>query len=165
MCAACQSDRYKRLENVRRRGNSRSARGGTAKCRAEKQASKNRPETTGRNAQSVALRHRTRIYAGFAEDRYFRRVAEVRRAGEAFPRGPRAISEVSRLNSARFSLATLGGRESKCSCRIRVALSAAKSNLDFLLLMGLAYLQSTSYHRLHAERLRVPNHAQYMYAS
>ena len=56
--------------------------------------------------------------------------------GEAFPRDPRAISEVSRLNSARFSLARLGGRESKCSCKISVARSAAKSNLDFLLLMG-----------------------------
>jgi hypothetical protein len=97
---------------------------------------KNRQKATGRNAKSVALRYRTGIYAGFAEGRYFGRVAEVRRAGEAFPRDPRAISEVSRLNSARFSLATLGGRESKCSCKIRVARSAAKSNLDFLLLMG-----------------------------
>jgi hypothetical protein len=48
-------------------------------------------------------------------------------------------------------LATLGGRESKCSCKISVARSAAKSNLDFLLLMCLGRLHFVSYHRLHPE--------------
>src|SRR6267154_753057 len=124
MCAACHWS-----DKCERRG----------KCSTTRKFAKRKKRNSAapdRNAQSVALWYRTRIYAGFAEDRYFRRVAEVRRVGEAFPRDPRAISEVSRLNSARFSLARLGGRESKCSCKISVARSAAKSNLDFLLLMG-----------------------------